>query len=133
MCLASGTALDKLLTKISHLPNALEWVKEQITHLQPADVVVCDGSDEEYTRLCNELVAKGTFIRLNEEKRPNSFLARSNPLDVARVEKQTYICCKKEEDAGPTNNWMEPSKMKEILHTISKVLSTPSLFVLIVM
>ena len=113
--------MDAKLQKLAHLPAAMSWLKEQISHLQPSDVIVCDGSDEEFHKRCDELVAKGVFTRLNEKLRPNSFLARSDPRDVARVEKQTYICSKKEEDAGPTNNWMDPSEMKEILHKLTKV------------
>ena len=91
----------------------IAWINEAVELFQPDKVVFADGSQEEWDRLTAELVDAGTLIKLNEEKRPNSFLARSNPSDVARVESRTFISTENEEDAGPTNNWMKPAALKE--------------------
>ena len=95
-----------------------QWVSDWAAILQPKDIYWCDGTADEYDRLCNELVAAGTFTKLDEAKRPNSYWAHSDPGDVARVEDRTYICSTNRDDAGPNNNWREPSEMRAELNSL---------------
>ncbi|MFN5913159.1 MAG: phosphoenolpyruvate carboxykinase (GTP), partial [Chitinophagaceae bacterium] len=100
--------------------EAIEFVNEMVTICTPESVYWCDGSKEEYDRMCELLVQNGTFKRLNPQKWPNCFACNSDPSDVARVEDKTFICSRRKEDAGPTNNWVDPREMKPRLKELFK-------------
>lgn len=104
----------------THHKRLNAWIQEIAELCQPDSITLCDGSDEEYARLCDLLVRKGAFVKLNPALRPNSYLCRSDPNDVARVEDRTFICSKNKEDAGPTNNWKSPDEMQKILKGLFK-------------
>ena len=112
------TALTDIQSASTNHPALLEWIDEVAALCTPENIYWCNGSKEEYNTLCNKLVEKGTFIPLNKSKWPGSYACFSDPSDVARVEDKTFICSRQKEDAGPTNNWMEPVRMKGILNEL---------------
>ncbi len=113
--MSSETAVPQSTPAHTNNGKLQAWVEEVASLTQPHSIHWCDGSAEEYEELCRTLVDAGTFDRLSDAKRPNSYLALSDPGDVARVEDRTFICSEREHDAGPTNNWRDPSEMRELL------------------
>lgn len=115
--IADSVAIFHAPEYIQHA-RLLNWIKEIVALTKPKQLYWCDGSQAEYDQLCEQMVTQGTLKRLNPEKRPRSFLAWSHPNDVARVEERTFICSATQEDAGPTNNWMDPTEMRQTLRPL---------------
>ena len=109
----------------------LDWVNEWAAICQPDNVYWCDGSEKENQRLMDKVVASGAAVKLDDKKRPGSYAFNSDPSDVARVENRTFICTTKKEDAGPTNNWMAPDKMKaEMLKSFTGCMKGRTMYVI---
>ncbi|HXQ20968.1 MAG TPA: hypothetical protein VN812_04795, partial [Candidatus Acidoferrales bacterium] len=105
--------MNAATTKLTSNKALLDWVDEVAVLCRPDTIHWCDGSDQECDTLCRQMVESGTFIKLNDKLRPNSYLCRSDPSDVARTEERTFICSGSADDAGPTNNWVDPVQMKK--------------------